>query len=152
MLDALLAAPVLVKVVGSLALILIVNRFVRNLVVSVAAGTLALFHWALARGEDQALTLAFTTFVLFQVFNAFNARAERISAFNRQFFLNRWLWLSLVVTVGLQVLVVHWGPAQSVFHTTDLTAADWALAVAVTASVLVLNEARKLVMRAFRRG
>jgi len=45
MLDALLAAPVLVKVVGSLALILIVNRFVRNLVVSVAAGTLALGLW-----------------------------------------------------------------------------------------------------------
>jgi Ca2+-transporting ATPase len=117
-----------------------------------AAGTLALFQWALVRGEQQALTLAFTTFVLFQVFNAFNARAETASAFNRQFFLNRWLWLSLVVTVGLQVLVVHWGPAQSVFHTTDLTATDWALAVSVAASVLVLNEARKLAMRAFRRS
>jgi len=45
MLDALLAAPVLVKVVGSLALILIVNRVVRNLSVSVAAGTLALGLW-----------------------------------------------------------------------------------------------------------
>jgi len=45
MLDTLLAAPVLVKVVGSLALILMVNRFVRNLSVSVAAGTLALGLW-----------------------------------------------------------------------------------------------------------
>ncbi|KPJ72331.1 MAG: hypothetical protein AMS14_07980 [Planctomycetes bacterium DG_20] len=45
MLDALLAAPVLVKVVGSLALILVVNRLAGNLVVSVAAGTLALGLW-----------------------------------------------------------------------------------------------------------
>jgi len=45
MFDAILAAPVLVKVVGSLALILVVNRFARNLVVSVTAGTLALGLW-----------------------------------------------------------------------------------------------------------
>ncbi|HUU09467.1 MAG TPA: DUF401 family protein [Phycisphaerae bacterium] len=46
MLDAVMAAPVLVKVVGSLALILVVNRFVRNLAVSVAAGTAALGLWS----------------------------------------------------------------------------------------------------------
>ncbi len=45
MFDAILAAPVLVKVVGSLALILAVNRFARSLVVSVTAGTLALGLW-----------------------------------------------------------------------------------------------------------
>ncbi len=45
MFDAILAVPVLVKVVGSLALILVVNRFARNLVVSVTAGTLALGLW-----------------------------------------------------------------------------------------------------------
>ncbi len=116
-----------------------------------ALGTLALFRYAQAQGETYALTLAFTTFVLFQFFNIFNARAEHGSAFNVQFFRNRWLWLSLGAVLILQALVVHWGPAQGIFRTTDLAAADWLLAVAVASSVLLLEEARKLFGRALAR-
>ena len=72
-------------------------------------GTLGVLLWALQnRTEEQALTLAFTTFVLFQVFNVFNARADTGSAFNRTFFHNRILWLALTGVVGLQFLAVHW--------------------------------------------
>ena len=117
---------------------------------TMAVGTLGVFYFALPKGATHALTLAFTTFVLFQVFNAFNARAETGTAFNSHFFRNRWLWLSLSVTVALQVLVVHWPPAQAVFHTTDLTFGDWLLAVGVAASVLVLDEARKVILGARR--
>jgi Ca2+-transporting ATPase len=112
-----------------------------------AVGTLALFHYAQPRGETYALTLAFTTFVLFQFFNVFNARNEHGTAFNRQFFSNRWLWLSLAAVLALQVLVVHWAPAQAVFRTSDLSLADWALAAAVASSVLFLDEARKALAR-----
>ena len=98
-----------------------------------------------------ALTLAFTAFVLFQFFNVFNARSEHGSAFNRQFFRNRWLWLSLAAVVSLQALVVHWGPAQSVFDTVDLALADWALATLVASSVLLLDEGRKLTLALARR-
>jgi len=116
-----------------------------------ALGTVSLFAYELARnGLEHALTLAFTTFVLFQFFNVFNARAEHHSAFNRQFFANRNLWLSLIGVVGLQVLVVHWQPAQSIFHTVDLSLADWGLATLVASSVLVFDEARKLVIRLAR--
>jgi len=45
MLQVLMAAPVLVKVVGSLAMILVVYRFWRNLLASVAIGTAALALW-----------------------------------------------------------------------------------------------------------
>ena len=115
-------------------------------------GTLALFWYAQPKGETYALTLAFTTFVLFQFFNLFNARNEHGTAFNRQLFSNRWLWMSLAGVIGLQILVVHWGPLQAFFNTTDLTVADWGLATAVAASVLLLDEARKLAARAFARG
>ncbi|MDO9612118.1 MAG: cation transporting ATPase C-terminal domain-containing protein, partial [Serpentinimonas sp.] len=113
-------------------------------------GTLALFWYAQPKGESYALTLAFTTFVLFQFFNLFNARNEHGTAFNRQLFRNRWLWMSLVAVIGLQVLVVHWGPLQGFFNTTDLSLHDWGLAFAVAASVLVLEEARKLGLRLLR--
>jgi len=114
-----------------------------------AVGTLALFWHARPIGETYALTLAFTTFVLFQFFNVFNARAETSSAFNRQFFHNRWLWLSLAAVLALQALVVHWAPAQTIFHTTDLAADDWFLATAVASSILLIEEARKLIVRVF---
>ena len=112
-----------------------------------AVGTLALFRYAQPSGEDYALTLAFTTFVLFQFFNVFNARAEQGSAFNRDFLRNRWLWLALAAVLALQVLVVHWGPAQAVFNTTDLSLGDWGLALLVASSVLLLDELRKLALR-----
>ena len=125
------------------------SRFVRLFVygLTMAIGTLGLFYYAQPKGEDYALTLAFTTFVLFQFFNMFNARAEAGSALNRHFFFNRWLWLSLGTVLALQVLVVHWGPAQAVFHTTDLKLVDWGWAALVASSVLVFDEVRKLATR-----
>lgn len=114
-----------------------------------AAGTLALYAHARGQGEAYALTLAFTTFVLFQFFNIFNARAERSSAFAAGFLRNRWLWLALAGVLALQVLVVHWGPAQAVFDTVVLRPSDWLLAAAVASSVLWLEELRKLVMKLY---
>jgi Ca2+-transporting ATPase len=119
---------------------------------TMAAGTLAAYAWGESRsgGHAYAVTLAFTTFVLFQFFNIFNARAEHDSAFGRQFFDNRRLWLALFGVVGLQFVVVHWAPAQAVFDTVDLTPADWALATLIASSVLLFDEIRKLAERIVR--
>jgi Ca2+-transporting ATPase len=119
---------------------------------TMAVGTLAVYGWALAdSGAAKAMTLAFTTFVLFQFFNIFNARAEHGSAFNRQFFSNGKLWLSLLAVVALQVVAVHWAPAQRIFDTVDLSLNEWAVAVVVASSTLFLEEARKLLLRLFQR-
>jgi P-type Ca2+ transporter type 2C len=120
---------------------------------TMAVGTLAVYGWAMAgsgEAEDnqaKAMTLAFTTFVLFQFFNIFNARAEFGSAFNRQFFSNGKLWLALLAVVALQVVAVYWGPAQAVFDTVDLSLTEWLLATAIASSTLLLEEGRKLVLR-----
>ena len=132
------------------ARILTLPRFWRVLFYGVimASGTLAVFAYGLSKGGiEYALTLAFTTFVLFQLFNVFNARAEHGSAFNRQFFANGKLWGALVAMVGLQFLVVHWRPAQAIFSTVDLSMQDWGLVWLVASSVLLLEELRKLVRR-----
>jgi Ca2+-transporting ATPase len=122
---------------------------------TMAVGTLAAYAWgereglSSGGGHAYAVTLAFTTFVLFQFFNVFNARAEHGSAFGRKFFVNGKLWLALGAVVGLQVVVVQWGPAQAIFDTVDLSLADWALAAGIASSVLFLEEARKQVAKAF---
>ena len=110
-------------------------------------GTLFVFQYGLASdGQSYALTLAFTTFVLFQFFNVFNARSEHSTVFNKNFFSNGKLWLALGAVLGMQMLAVHWAPAQSIFDTVDLKSNDWLLAIAVASSVLFLDEGRKLLM------
>jgi Ca2+-transporting ATPase len=74
-----------------------------------ALGTRAMFFYGRATvSEACGLTLAFTTFVLFQFFNLFNARAEFASTFDRNFFRNGKLWSALL---GVLALVVEWVPA-----------------------------------------
>lgn len=132
------------------ARILTLSRFWRLLAYGtiMAMGTIGVFSYGLSSGGmEHALTLAFTTFVLFQFFNVFNARAEHGTAFNRQFFANGKLWASLIGVVALQVVVVHWGLAQEIFRTVDLRLSDWGLAGLVAASVVLVEEARKLLLR-----
>ena len=112
---------------------------------TMAAGTLGVLYYSLQTGEaDHAVTLAFNTFVLFQVFNIFNARAENGSSFNQHFFANKMLWLSIFGVILLQMVVVQWPPAQAIFHTTTLTLVDWLIATSVAALILILDELRKL--------
>jgi Ca2+-transporting ATPase len=117
---------------------------------TMAVGTLGVLFHALAEGHDavRASSLAFTTFVLFQFFNVFNARVEHGTAFNDRFFANAPLWISLAAVVVLQVVAVEWPAAQPVFRTASLSIGDWLLATAVASSVLLLEEARKLAVRA----
>ena len=113
-----------------------------------AAGTLGVLTWSQSNSsEEHALALAFTTFVLFQVFNVFNARAEQSSVFHRETFANSKLWLAIGGVVALQVAAVHWDPVQDVFGTADLALADWAVAIGVASSILWFDEIRKLVVR-----
>jgi len=110
------------------------------------AGTLGVLWWGLQNGSAvYAQTMAFTTFVLFQVFNAFNARADRGSTFNANFFRNRVLWLALAAVVILQVIAIQWAPIKGLFDIVDLSIMDWLLATVVASSVLLIEEMRKYV-------
>ena len=55
---------------------------------------------------DEARTMAFTTLVFAQLFNCFNARSDRRSAFHR-LFTNRLLWGAIALSALLQVAVVQ---------------------------------------------
>ncbi|MFO7689139.1 MAG: cation-transporting P-type ATPase [Cryobacterium sp.] len=101
-----------------------------------------------AYGLSVATTMAFTTFVLFQFFNALNSRAERQTVFTSYLFTNRWLWFSLAAVVILQVLVVQVPLLQSVFDTSSLSASQWLICSAVASSILGIEEAIKLARRA----
>ena len=111
-----------------------------------ATGTVLVLALAdTAYGAAVASTMAFTTFVLFQFFNALNARAETQTVFTRHLFTNRTLWISFAVVVVLQVLVVQVPLLHPVFDTTALNAGQWLVCAAVASTVLLVEEATKLV-------
>lgn len=93
-------------------------------------------------------TMAFTTLVLFQIFNVFNSRSDDYSVF-RHLFVNRWLWMAIALSVSLQLLVVYVPFLQSAFSTVPLSFEDWIICTSVASSVLWIREITKLVGRAF---
>ncbi len=93
-----------------------------------------------------AQTMAFTTLMLFQVFNVLNARSDERSAFVH-LFTNVWLWAALALSVGLQVVVVHVPVLQRAFGTVALSGGDWLFCATVASSVLWLREASKIAGR-----
>jgi P-type Ca2+ transporter type 2C len=94
-------------------------------------------------------TMAFTTLMMFQIFNVVNARSDEHSAFVH-LFTNRWLWGAVGGSVALQVLVVYVPFLQRAFGTTALSGGDWVFCTAVASSVLWLREASKALGRARR--
>ena len=117
--------------------------------VVMAAGTLLVLDASLPGGLVEgtgtipyAQTMAFTTLMLFQIFNVFNARSDERSAFVR-LFTNRWLWAAAGLSVMLQVAVVYAPFLQQAFGTVPLSARDWVMCTAVASSVLWLREITK---------
>ena len=122
-----------------------------------AAGTLFVLDYALPGGLLEgsgelpyARTMAFTTLMLFQLFNVPNARSDERSAFH-DLFRNPWLWAAIALSLLLQFLVVYAPPLQPAFGTVALSPGDWLLCAVVASSVLWLREISKLVVRAVSR-
>jgi Ca2+-transporting ATPase len=119
-----------------------------------AAGTLFVLDYALPGGLIEgsgdlpyARTMAFTTLMLFQLFNVLNARSDEQSAF-QGLLTNPWLWSAVLLSLVLQLVVVYAPPLQPAFGTVALSFGDWLLCAAVASSVLWLREASKLFVRA----
>jgi len=121
-------------------------------VVVAAAGLLALdleMPGGLIDGDGglaTGRTMLFTTVVLAQIFNAFNARSDRVSAFVRPFE-NRLLWGAAATTVVLQIIVVHVPFMNEAFSTQPLDARRWMICLGLASAVLFAEEIRKLLRR-----
>jgi Ca2+-transporting ATPase len=123
-----------------------------------AAGTLLVLDASLPGGLIQgtgslrhAQTMAFTTLMMFQLFNVFNARSDVTSAF-RGVFANRWLWAAVGASLAFHVAVISVPFLQHAFSTTSLSAGDWLRCTVVASSVLWLRELSKGVTRAVKPG
>ena len=104
-----------------------------------------------------AQTMAFTTLMLCQLFNVFNARSDERSAFVdetgwKQAGRKRWLWVAVGMSLVLHVGVIYLPLLQKAFSTVALSGGDWLRCLAAASTVLWLREATKLVARARARA
>jgi Ca2+-transporting ATPase len=111
-----------------------------------ALGTFLLFKWELPRvGLEEARTIAFSVSVVFQLFNALNARSDQQSLFRLGLFSNNWLLGGIGLAILLQVMVVYLPVFQGLFYTVPLGIEDWGIIVLVAGSALMAEELRKAI-------
>jgi magnesium-transporting ATPase (P-type) len=115
----------------------------------ISAGVTYLFVSALSQGVelDRARTIAVTTMVLFQFFQAWNSRSELQSVFRLNPLSNPFLFFSMIAAALAQVAVIYVPALQWVFRTEALTLGEWAEIGMVAASVVAVVELDKAIRR-----
>jgi len=115
----------------------------------ISAGVIYNFIQALDDGVslERARTIAVTTMVLFQFFQAWNSRSELQSVFRINPLSNPFLFYSMVAAFLAQIAVIYVPALQWVFRTEPLTGTEWLRIVIVALTVFVGVEIDKAIRR-----
>ena len=110
----------------------IIKIVIAGVVMSV--GTLVLYNYMLGTGADltKAMTMAFTVFVMYQIFNVFNCRSD--GGFSNKFF-----FVAVGASFLLQLGVIYLPFLQGIFRTTSLGPVEWGLILLVACTIFISN-------------
>jgi Ca2+-transporting ATPase len=116
---------------------------------TIAAGVVWNYSAALREGGslENARTVAVTTMVFFQFFQAWNSRSEHESIVRMNPLGNPFLFYSLIAAFVAQLAFIYAPPLQWVFRTVPLTATEWLRVIAASSLVLLVVEADKWLRR-----
>ncbi|XP_046347418.2 calcium-transporting ATPase type 2C member 1-like isoform X1 [Haliotis rufescens] len=115
----------------------------------IVSGTLWVFWREMSDNKitPRDTTMTFTCFVFFDMFNALSCRSQTKSIFQVGFLTNKVFLVAVGGSIIGQLLVIYFPPLQAVFQTEALHATDFLFLIALTSSVFVVSEIRKLVQR-----
>jgi Ca2+-transporting ATPase len=115
----------------------------------ISAGVIFNFVLALEDGAsvERARTIAVTTMVLFQFFQAWNSRSELQSVFTVNPLSNPFLFYSMIAAFLAQIAVVYVPALQWVFRTEPLAGAEWIQIGLVALTVVLAVEVDKFIRR-----
>ena len=114
------------------------------------SGTYGLFLWEQSQQSSVAVarTVVVNSLVLFEIFYIFNSRFLLNSVLSiKGLFGNRLIWGAVFILVIAQGMLTYWPPMQALFGTEYLGPALWYKMLAVTASLFVLVEIEKFIIR-----
>jgi Ca2+-transporting ATPase len=125
---------------GIMSKILVQRTVIVGLLIS--AGVVVKFAWALQAGMslEKARTIAMTTMVFFQFFQAWNSRSETKSIFQIGVFTNPYLAYGLAASVMAHIAAIYAPPLQWLLSTEPVAGFEWLLIVAMSLSVIVVVE------------
>jgi Ca2+-transporting ATPase len=110
-----------------------------------AAGTLGVLWWANdAYGDVIARTMGVTVFALFRLFSSLGTADQEESLFSGSILGNKPLLVATGLSVLTIVLATELGFLQRLLGTTSLSPDQWAVCLVVPLSLIVVEEARKL--------
>lgn len=117
-----------------------------------AAGTLFMFISYLKSGAtlEKARTIALTTMVFFQFYQAFNCRSETQSIFRMNPLSNPFLFYSMIAAFFAQIAVIYMPALQWVFRTEPLSVNEWLRIGLVSIAVIIVVEIDKMIRRRSR--
>jgi len=120
----------------------------------ISAGVIFNFISALDEGVslERARTIAVTTMVLFQFFQAWNSRSELRSVFTMSPFSNAFLFYCMVAAFLAQIAVVYVPSLQWIFRTESLSLEEWGRILLVSLSVVAAVEIDKFLRRWKEKG
>ncbi|QUH21965.1 cation-translocating P-type ATPase [Alkaliphilus sp. B6464] len=95
--------------------------------------------------ETQQLTITFTTFVMFQIFNAFNSREFGTDSVFKNLFHNKIMLVTIFATFLIQVAVTQFG--GSIFKTVPLDLVTWIRIVGFSSTIIIFGELVKVVRK-----
>jgi Ca2+-transporting ATPase len=115
----------------------------------ISLGVILNFYCALREevSLERARTVAMTTMVFFQFFQAWNSRSELQSVFRINPMSNPFLFYSMVTSFLAQLAVIYVPALQWVFRTEALSGGEWFQIVLIALSVVVAVEIDKVIRR-----
>jgi len=117
--------------------------------VTLAAGSLWLYRWAIAEGYDPAVQrgVALTTFVVAMALHSFNARSEHRSIVALDPRSNPFLLASVLGSLALHVAALHWAPTQALLRIAPFRPEGWLRMIGVALVVVAVSELHKWARR-----
>ncbi|MFO8130033.1 MAG: HAD-IC family P-type ATPase [Bacteroidales bacterium] len=113
--------------------------------------SLLVFNYYHEQSIDKARTGVFLVVAMTQVFNAFNMRSLKKSAFTIGFFKNKWVNLAFVVSLILQIAAIKLPFMQHIFHFENIEWVDIALIIVLSSLVFIFGELYKWIKNRFFR-
>jgi magnesium-transporting ATPase (P-type) len=115
----------------------------------ISAGVIYQFIHALNQGVtlEKARTIAVTTMVFFQFFQAFNSRSEMQSLFRMNPLGNPFLFFGTIAAFGAHLAAIYLPAMQWVFRMEPITPMEWLRIGLVSVTVVILVEIDKFLRR-----
>lgn len=109
--------------------------------------TLVAFRYGLEVSSAKAQTMAFMVLSISQLFHAFNLRSRTHSIIEVGIAKNKWLLLTVIFGITLQIAVCQLPMFHILLKTTSLTMQEWSMVMSLSFSVIMINEISKWVAK-----